>query len=88
MVVCELIDIVCLETVKGCHMIDLTWNHPSPIHRKQLAAFHNHVNVYKVDDRQPIALLLLFNHPHPCVFIGRIANIGIPLNKGNVVVSV
>ena len=89
MVVCELIDIIHLETVKGCHMIDLMQNYPSPVHKKQLAASYNHhIDIYEVDNRQPIALLLLFNHPHPCVFIGRITNIGIPLNKGNIVASV
>ena len=70
MVVCELIDIVCLETVKGCHMSNLMWKHPSAVNGKQLAASHDRVNVYEVDDRQPITSPLFFNHPHPYVFIG------------------
>ena len=76
MVVCKLIDIIHLKTVKGCHMIDLMWNYPSPVHKKQLAASHNYIDIYEVDNRQPIALLLLFNHPHPCASIGRITNRG------------
>ena len=85
--VCKLVDIKYLEIDKEGHMSNVTWDCHFPVHGKQMAASQDHIDEYEVHKRRAILLFLSLNHPHPCVFVRLIANIGEPLNKGNLAMN-
>ena len=85
--VCKLVDIKYLEISKGGHMSNITRDRHFLVHGKQMAALQDHIDKYEVHKRRAILSFLSLNHPHPCVFVRWIANIGEPLNKGNLITN-